>query len=309
MRITNSMLAGNFLANLNRSLTRMSGYQDQLSSKRRIVRLSDDPIGTINTLAIRKKIDRLDQYQKNVSDASSWLTQSETALMDVNEVLKSAYEQALEASSDTVGKVDRDAIASYMEELRDHLFQTGNSTYGDKYIFGGYNTTTPPFTQSGTDVLYNGIDLTTAPAADIDAQNAQKIEFEIGTGKRVKVAMTGAEVMGTGNDNLIKIFDDLIAGLKAGDQDAIAASTSRISERQDHVLSLVADIGGQSNRLEFVSNRYELDRINYLTVQSDIEDIDTAEVIMQYKAAESVYTAALSAGSKIIQPSLIDFLN
>ena len=44
------------------------------------------------------------------------------------------------------------------------------------------------------------------------------------------------------------------------------------------------------------------------TVQSNIEDIDTAEVIMQYKTAESVYMAALSTGSKIIQPSLLDFL-
>ncbi len=309
MRITNSMLTGNFLANLNRNLTKMSVYQNQLSSNRRITRLSDDPVGTINTLAVRKKIDRLEQFQKNVADAQSWLTQSETSLMDINEVLKSAYEQALEAANDTEDQVDRNSVANYMEQLRDHVFQTGNSSFGDKYIFGGYNTTTPPFTKTGGTVLYNGIDLATAPQADIDAQKSQVMEFEIGTGRRMKVALTGIEVMGTGAGNLIAVFDTLIARLRAGDTAGIAESAGELSGKQDEILSVVADIGGQMNRLDFVSNRYELDDINYQTVKSDIESIDTAEVIMQYKNAESVYMAALSVGSKIIQPSLIDFLN
>jgi flagellar hook-associated protein 3 FlgL len=82
-----------------------------------------------------------------------------------------------------------------------------------------------------------------------------------------------------------------------------------LSGIQEQVLSMVSDIGGQANRLEFVSDRYELDSINYATVKSNIEDIDTAEVIMHYKTAESVYMAALSTGSKIIQPSLLDFLS
>lgn len=308
MRITNSMMTGSFLSNLNRNLTKMSGYQNQLASNRRITRLSEDPVGTINTLAVRKKIDRLEQYQRNVADAQSWLTQSETSVMDLNEVLKSAYEQALAAATDTVGEVDRTAIANYMDQLRDHVFQTANSTFGDKYIFGGYNTTTPPFTKSGEDVLYNGIDLTTAPQTDIDAQSAQTLEFEIGTGRRMKVAMTGVDLMGTGQDNLIAVFDNLSAKLRSGDTAGIAAAAGQLRDKQDQVLSLVADIGGQMNRLDFVTERYELDSINYQTVKSDVEDIDRAEVIMQFKMAESVYTAALSAGSKIIQPSLLDFL-
>jgi flagellar hook-associated protein 3 FlgL len=195
-----------------------------------------------------------------------------------------------------------------VEQLRDHVFQTANSTFGDKYIFGGYNTTTPPFTKSGSAVLYNGIDLTSAPQPDIDAQKSQAVQFEIGAGKYVRVAMTGAELMGTGPDNMIAIFDDLIANLHAGSRPGIAAAAGRLSGIQDQVLSMVSDIGGQTNRLEFVSDRYELDSINYATVKSNIEDIDTAEVIMQYKTAESVYMAALSTGSKIIQPSLLDFL-
>ncbi|MBP1757729.1 MAG: Bacterial flagellin C-terminal helical region, partial [Firmicutes bacterium] len=51
------------------------------------------------------------------------------------------------------------------------------------------------------------------------------------------------------------------------------------------------------------------DTLNYNTLKSSIEDVDTTEVIMQYKIAEASYESALSAGSKIIQPSLVDFLD
>ncbi|NLN46558.1 MAG: flagellar hook-associated protein FlgL [Clostridiaceae bacterium] len=309
MRITHSMMTGTFLANLNRTLSRMGTQQSQLASNRRITRLSDDPIGTINALAIRKKLNRLEQYQKNVSDAQAWLTQSETALSDINEVLKSAYEQAIEASNDTMAQVDRDAVASYIEQLRDHLFQTGNSTFGDKYIFGGNNTTTTPFTYAadGT-VLYNSVDLGHPTPADLSLLGSQSPSFGIGPGKTIRVSLTGIEVMGHGADNLFQVFDGLISSLRSGDTAGISAGAGTISRKQNDLLSRMADIGGQTNRLEFVTSRYELDRINTRMVQSEIEDIDTAEVIMQYKTAESVYMAALSTGSKIIQPSLLDFL-
>jgi flagellar hook-associated protein 3 FlgL len=41
---------------------------------------------------------------------------------------------------------------------------------------------------------------------------------------------------------------------------------------------------------------------------SDNEDIDIEKVIMELKSHETVHRAALSAGARIIQPTLLDFL-
>ncbi len=57
-----------------------------------------------------------------------------------------------------------------------------------------------------------------------------------------------------------------------------------------------------------MSERYELDAMNYEMVRANIEDIDQSEVIMKFKMAEAVYNAALSVGSRVIVPSLVDFL-
>ncbi|WDU83946.1 hypothetical protein [Caloramator sp. Dgby_cultured_2] len=37
-------------------------------------------------------------------------------------------------------------------------------------------------------------------------------------------------------------------------------------------------------------------------------DVDIAKKVMEYKVMESVYTASLQTGAKILQPSLLDFL-
>lgn len=309
MRVTNAMLTANFLSNLNRNLNQTGTYQEQLSTNRRINRPSDDPVGVIRSLAVRTRLSNLEQYNRNVEDAQSWLTQSETAVMDLNEVVQSAYEQALQAGTGTMNATDKKAIATAIGQLREHALQTGNTTLGDKYIFGGYNSSTPPFQDNAGAVLYQGIDLTGATASQIAAMQSQTTNFDIGEGLQTKVSLTGVDLMGSGSDNLIGILDDLKQLLEnngsAGD---IVNFADRLKQKQDDLLALAADIGGRTSRLELVTNRYAQDELNYKNIKSSIEDIDTAEVIMKLKMAESVYESALSVGAKVIQPSLVDFL-
>ncbi|MEA4889104.1 MAG: flagellar hook-associated protein FlgL [Clostridiaceae bacterium] len=317
MRVTNNMLISNYLTNLNKNMKSMNLYESQLSSYQKITRLSDDPIGVISSMDIRSKLRDLTQYQKNVDDAQSWLTEVETAAMDLNDSVKSAYESAMQAATGTQAADEKASIAAYIKQLREHVVQTANSTYGDKYLFGGYNVSSAPFVDSGSAVLYQGnIDLTAldpANAADkatIDQLNSEQVSFEIGRGLDMSVTFSGAEVMGTGDDNLIKMLDDFYNLLQSDGSSAdIAAIGQRFKEKQNDILALVADVGGRSNRLELVANRYESDELNYETIRSGIEDIDPSEVIMNFKMAESVYNAALSVGSQVLMPSLMDFLN
>ena len=81
-----------------------------------------------------------------------------------------------------------------------------------------------------------------------------------------------------------------------------------VQDSQNHLLTRVAELGGRQRRLELLEARYSQDAINYEQMRSNAEDADMAEVIMYLKMAETVYQAALSAGARIIQPTLMDFL-
>lgn len=169
MRVTNSMLVSNFLSNLNTNMNKLNKLQDQMATNKKYAHVSDDPISVIYSQQANYKLKRLAQYQSNVSHAIEWNTQVETSMMDLNKILKSAYENTIGAATDYKTKSDLQKDAEYIKQLRDQVITTLNSTFGDKYIFGGYNNNgyvsaetgklVPPFScsEDGKTLLFNGV--------------------------------------------------------------------------------------------------------------------------------------------------------
>jgi flagellar hook-associated protein 3 FlgL len=114
------------------------------------------------------------------------------------------------------------------------------------------------------------------------------------------------------SSQLITVFDKLISDLTeapdgntAGINDAIA----RIQAQSSNINAIRAEIGVKSNRIDLTVNRILDDTLNLEGLLSKNEDADMAEVIMRVMMEENVYQASLSTGARIIQPTLIDFLN
>lgn len=312
MRITNGMMIGNYLNNLYGNLSRMNKYQTQLATNSRITRLSDDPVGVLYSMQARVKLYRIEQYQKNVESAQTWLNQTETSVLEMNDIVKSAYENVVRAGNDLFTDQDKQAVGEIIRQLRDHVLTIGNSTNVNKQVFGGFNTESAPFTvDAGTGkIFYNGIDLSNAADPAIAAAQEEIIRYEIAPGMNMDVSVTGIDLMGTGDENIYNVLDDLYNALHGNaSAEEIASYTSKLQKCQGNLMSLEAEIGGRVTRLDLVETRYEDDYINYSQMKANVDEIDQAEVIMYYKMAEAVYTAALQVGARILQPSLVNFLN
>ena len=76
----------------------------------------------------------------------------------------------------------------------------------------------------------------------------------------------------------------------------------------DKVLTTRADIGARQNRVEMMGNRLDSQEAAAKKQMSENEDIDYEKTITEMLTQESIHRAALSVGSRIIQPSLVDFL-
>lgn len=310
MRITSSIIMNTFMNNLNNNMSNLNKLQAQSSSNRRIVHISDDPVGLLTALQVRDRISDIEQYSRNIDEANLWLSQAENSMMEINSVITSSYELVLQASSSAISANDKQAIAAQIAQMRDQVLNASNSKMNSKYIFGGYNTANAPFAVNGGILYYNGIDMVNGDPVALAAQKNQQMEFEIASGGlRMNVSYTGVELLGTGQDNLYDILNRLYNALEA---DAPVADISDfagiLQDKQEEMLGMISDIGARYNRLDMLKTRYEDDTLNYTKIKSQIEDIDQAEVIMNYKMAESVYQASLNAGANIIQPTLLDFL-
>lgn len=312
MRVTNSMMISSFLRNMNTNLSKVSKYSDQVSTGQKMIRLSDDPIGVLNSMNARQKLLRFEQYNENLTAAKNFVDQAESSMSEMNDTLTSIYEKVVEASSDT-NSDERKTIAGEVKALVDHMMQTANTAVGSQYIFGGFNTTEPPFTRdSSGKALYNGLDLSDSSAANvakINAEESQSIRFEVGFSNKMEVSANGVELMGTGDDSLLNLLDSIVSELENGaSAETLTARISDVQKAQSIMLTNTVSMGAKMTKIELLENRYAKDIINYTEIKSSIEDVDQVEALMQLKMSEAIYNQALSAGAQIIQPSLLDYL-
>ncbi len=309
MRITSSMMVSNFLGNLNNNLELLSKYQEQLASQKKINRMSDDPIGVVNCLMAQAELDKLEHYDKSLGLSEMWLNQSESTLMELNEVIMIASENAVRASAGVLSADDKKAIANLIGQLKRQVLQLANASCSGRYIFGGYNTVKEPFAINGASLEYNGVGVSTmTPAQQADFE-AQKLLLPAGKGLKMQISIPGTELMGTGPDNLYNIFEDLQTALDTNaDTGVISGFVTKLNEKQSHVLSLVAETGGRLERIGLLKQSYDKSAADYTQIKSIIEDADIAEVTMRYKLAEAVYKGSLSMGAEVLRPSLLDYL-
>ncbi|MBR1693430.1 MAG: flagellar hook-associated protein FlgL [Lachnospiraceae bacterium] len=155
MRITNKIMQNNSLTNLNRNKVYADQLTTQLSSKKKITRPSDDPIIAIRSLRLNTSITQLTQYyEKNVSDASSWLKATEEAVSTTISVVTDMYEQCTKGAEGVKTPSDREKILESLKQLRDEVYSTGNTDYAGRYLFSGYRTDTPLTFQGATKQQY-----------------------------------------------------------------------------------------------------------------------------------------------------------
>lgn len=69
-----------------------------------------------------------------------------------------------------------------------------------------------------------------------------------------------------------------------------------------------ADVGNRETRLTLTKSRVTEQKTNFKSLKSNNEDIDLEEVVIGYYSAELVYNASLSAASKVVQQTLLDFI-
>lgn len=293
MRVTHSLIANTVIRNINRNLYRLNKYQDMLSSGAAINKPSDDPVKITRIMGYATSLQQNEQYQRNLDAAESWINTTEDALAGMNDVLQRARELAVSGADGTKPAEARQAIAMEIDELINVLVQLGNTSLGGRYIFAGHKTTTVPFERNPAgDVIYHG--------------DQGAITWEIAPSVTINGNIAGQSLLV--DTEIFRHLEDLVAGLNTNDSEAINQALGALSDSIDVILDKRAALGAIGKGLEITKNKTTLEELNLTKLRSQLEDIDFAETIMHFSTMDTLYRASLSAGVRIMVPSLIDFL-
>ncbi|GED67574.1 flagellar hook-associated protein FlgL [Brevibacillus reuszeri] len=297
VRVTQNMLNSNMLRNLHKSMRHMDGLQDQLSSGKKISKPSEDPVVAARGMFYRSSLMENDQYKRNVDEAQSWMNMTDSTMDEMGSILKRVKELLVYSGDGAVSPDDLKTMASEVQELKMHMGTLANQQINGKYIFAGTDTDKAPF-----DATAKG------GAGDFVSTNSSPINLEVSQNVFV-TSNTNAQNIFNYPDNANNIFtllNGIITELSNG-RSATQFQTA-MNNQFDKLLAERATLGASVNRVELIAERLNTSEVSITGLMSKNEDADMAKVMTNLKTQESVHSAALGSGARIIQPTLLDFL-
>lgn len=287
MRVANKTIFESIKYNLGSISEELNKANEIATTGKRINKLSDDPVGLTQSLSVRSNLAGIEQMQRNIDYGNSWLSATESALTNVEDILSDTKALCVQMANATTGAEQRSAAAESVQNMLEEIVSLANTDVAGNYIFSGSKTDTMPFEQDGT---YNG--------------DSNAFSIKISKNTTVEIGSNGQAVFGTAFNTLM----DLKAALQSNDVSGIQDAISQLDTHFDDITSKISDVGSKMDRMEIKNNIFQDLNLSNTERLSKIEDADIAEAIMNVSAAQLTYQAALASSSKVMSLSLVDYL-
>ncbi|OTA21098.1 flagellar hook-associated protein [Xenorhabdus beddingii] len=208
---------------------------EQLSSERRVINPSDDPLAASQSIMISQSESKNQQFATARTFAKNAMSTQLSIIADAVKVTSSVSETLVAAASAQSDK-DRESYAQQLNGLKEQLLNLGNKTDGNgRYIFAGYKTDTPPFVKDDSGkVSYVGGD--------------EKITQKVDDNRSMIIAHTGRQVFLSHPSNPIKDSEpDIFATLDMAIS-ALKTPYSTASEEEKNAAMALIDKANRSAR-------------------------------------------------------------
>lgn len=141
MRVTNSMIVKRTKSNINANRANVDYTNNQMSIQKKITKPSDNPIIAIRALRLRSTLSTITQYhENNIPDTESWMECTQTAMLNMKDLITDAKKQAIYGTNDPLQPENREAILKELQSLQQQIYSEGNADYDQRTIFTGYKT-------------------------------------------------------------------------------------------------------------------------------------------------------------------------
>jgi len=166
IRISTATAFDTGISTLQKRQNDLNEAQQQLTSGKRISRLSDDPVAAARAERARAAQARSDADQRAVDASRAAVAQIESAFGDAAELVQQARELLVAAGNASYGPTERRGIAQQLAAIRAQLLQAANRSDGaGGYLFSGQGVATAPFVDAPGGVTYAATSGTTQTAS------------------------------------------------------------------------------------------------------------------------------------------------
>jgi flagellar hook-associated protein 3 FlgL len=301
------------LSQYNQLASQQYVLQNQVSTGLRVQAPADDPTAMQNTLADLANQATQTQYSANIATLQTRATSVDGVLQSLQTISSRAGEIATSAGSATNSQADLTNYANEVNSLINQVVNAANTKdpSSGKYLFGGTASGSAPFTTTTdangqvTAVTYNG--------------NSSVNQAQIGAGMTASADIPGANTSGTGPrglitdsasgadflNHLISLRNDLTAGNKTA---VTNTDSANLAKDENNIAYQVANNGVMQNQLTTASSFATTSSQSLSQMISNSSSADLMTTMVQLNQAQTSYQAALQSGAKIMQLSLLNYI-
>lgn len=307
--------------NLQYKQYQLNRIDEQLSTLRRVVRPSDDPVASAQIVSYSQSLSFNTQMTENNKAVDSKLGILEGSLDQATKLLQDFKQLAVQAGNTALSDENRRAIQLQFQEGVKSLMALANSSDGQgNYIFSGTKTGTAPFQFAMT------------PSISISYQGDwQRQDVQVSSSRELSVTEPGGLVFGStstvpvpANPNAFSAGNELFQAIKRFD-DILTAGPSALTPPDDYTTSLNAVLGGLDKGLQQVttamasigarraeathlSDTNEGLKIQYTGAIGALQDLDIPQAVSDFKMAMLALDTTQKAYSMVSDLTLFKYI-
>ena len=181
-RMTTATMYSTLLNSLQKNYAGLQDLQKQIATGNKYTKLADNPNAIARALNLESTLNATEKYYANSRDAVTMLNYSDSALNNINEAVQRIRSLVIQAGNGSYDESELNDIADSIDAQKKIILDNLNARVAGKYIFGGTDTSTRPFTENADgSISYNG--------------NDQRIQYAISESALGDVNFAGSEVM------------------------------------------------------------------------------------------------------------------
>lgn len=250
--------------------------QIQISSGKRLQRMSDDPVAARRIATIGTSQASITAWNTNINAASALVSQADGVMKSVSNLMTRARELTVAAANDTASAADRATIAAELGTIADEI---------DSLAATRDSNGEPVFASGTARVMRFDGDISFAPVP------------------------AAADVFVIAGNSLSTGIRDAATAVAAGNKPAMGAALTALNTAIGHVADRHAGLGLAGGRLERIGDELATRGITLKEERSSVEDTDLSVAIAELNAQDLTLGAAQAAFAKINRQTLFDILN
>ncbi|MGA3193535.1 MAG: flagellar hook-associated protein FlgL [Terriglobales bacterium] len=269
----------------------------ELSTGRRVNLPSDNPTAFAADVQNQAEQSQTDQYLTNTTNLEGLFQTADSTMSSVVSALNQAISLGTEGSNGTLTLAQQQALAQQVQGIQSQMLQYANTSYEGSYIFGGTETTKPPFVADVTQVAgvsYQG--------------NAGVNQVEIANGRSIQTNLPGSQIFLGSGGNVMASLQQLVNALSSGNTSAIGTATTAISASLNYVSTQRVFYGSALDQMNSNQSYLQTEEVNLQTQDSGLVAADMTAVATDLSQATTTHDAALAALAKVIPNSLLNYL-